>query len=160
MIHSPAIWIMMLALLGVTGMDRSMSWADQPVARQDREEIRDLTFDDISFEMETGAEFEREMLTEKIVDLDKKWIRLRGFIRPSFRQTGLRKFVFVRDNKECCFGPGAALYDCVLVELAEGEETEFTVRPVTIEGIFQLKEFRGPDKKIWAIYRMKEGRVQ
>jgi hypothetical protein len=100
------------------------------------------------------------MLTDEIREYDGQLIRLRGYIRPSFRQSGLKKFVFVRDNKECCFGPGAAIFDCVLVELAKDKATEYTVRPVTIEGRFYLKEYTGPDKKIWAIYRMKGGIVK
>lgn len=122
--------------------------------------VSDLTFDDLSFDMKKSAAFDRKMLTDEIRDFDGQTIRLRGYIRPSFRQSGIKKFVFVRDNKECCFGPGAAIYDCVLVELAKGDETEYTVRPVTIEGRFYLKEFKGPDKKTWAIYRMKGGVVK
>lgn len=120
----------------------------------------ELTFDDLAFEMEKTDKFKRSMLTEKINGYDGGTVRLRGFIRPSFSQSGLTKFVFVRDNKECCFGPGAALYDCVLVRLAKGKKTEFTVRPVTIEGKFYLKEYKGPDGKVWSIYRMKDAFVR
>ncbi len=122
--------------------------------------VYELTFDDLAFKMEKGSTFNREMLTPKINEYDGSTIKLRGFIRPSFTQSGLTKFVFVRDNQECCFGPGAALYDCVLVKLADGNKTDFTVRPVTIEGEFYLKEYQGPDGKIWSIYRLKEGVVK
>ncbi len=126
----------------------------------DRQKIYELTFDDLAFEMEKTEKFKRTMLTPKINSYDGSTIRLRGFIRPSFSQSGLTKFVFVRDNKECCFGPGAALYDCVLVRLAKGNKTDFTVRPVTIEGTFYLKEYQGPDGKVWSIYRMKDAAVR
>lgn len=119
----------------------------------------ELTFDDLSFEMQPDEKFDRSMLTDQINSYHDQTIRLRGFIRPSFRQDGITKFVFVRDNKECCFGPGAALYDCVLVKLAKGKETEFTVRPIVVEGNFYLKEYRGPDGKVWSIYRIKNGRI-
>ena len=125
----------------------------------DPSKVNDLTFDDIKFDMEKGGDFQRSMLTDRIVQLDGVNVRLRGYIRPSFRQKGLTKFVFVRDNKECCFGPGAAIFDCVLVELIKGTKTDYTVRPVTVEGQFYLKEFKGPDGKIWAVYRMKDGEV-
>ncbi len=123
-------------------------------------EISDITFDDIKFEIEKGQAFERTMLTDGINAIDGKRVNLRGFIRPSTRQKGLTKFVFVRDNKECCFGPGAALYDCVLVQLTDGQKSDYTVRPVTIEGDFYLKEYKGPDGKIWAIYRMSNSVVK
>lgn len=120
----------------------------------------ELTFDNLKFDMEKGGDFDRSMLTPKINSYNNSIVRLRGYIRPSFSQSGLTKFIFVRDNKECCFGPGAAIYDCVLVRLAKGLETDFTVRPVTIEGKFSLKEYKGPDGKVWSIYRMSDTKVK
>ena len=116
----------------------------------------ELTFDNIKFDMEKGSKFERQLLTPEIENLHGKTVRLRGFIKPGARQKGLKKFVFVRDDKECCFGPGAAIFDCILVQMDKEQPTDFTVRPVTIEGKFYLKEYKGPDGKIWAIYRMKD----
>ena len=120
----------------------------------------DLTFDDLKFEMKKGSRFERTLLTPKINSYHNSTVRLRGYIRPSFSQTGLTKFIFVRDNKECCFGPGAAIYDCVLVRLNQGSKTDYTVRPVTIEGKFSLKEYKGPDGNVWSIYRMSDAEVK
>ena len=119
-----------------------------------------ITFDDIKFEMEKGERFNRKMITESINDLVGKRIQLKGFIKPSIRQKDLDKFVFVRDDKECCFGPGAALFDCVLVTMAKGNESDFTVRPITVEGEFYLREFEGPNGRIWAVYRMKDCKVK
>lgn len=130
------------------------------VVAQDKGDLNDLSFDDLTFEMEEDEKFERSMLTEKIVGYHKTTVRLRGFIRPTMRQDNISKFIFVRDNKECCFGPGAALYDCVLVQLEEGLTTEFTVRPVTIRGEFYLREYEGPDGKVWAIYRLRNAIVE
>ena len=122
--------------------------------------VIDVNFDDIKFEMEVGSKFKQEMLTDKIRSYDGKNLRIRGFIRPSFTQSGLKKFVFVRDNQECCFGPGAALYDCIMVQLAEGVETEYSLRPITVKGTFFFKQYKGPDGEIWAIYRMKDAVVE
>jgi hypothetical protein len=119
-----------------------------------------ITFDDIKFDMEKGQKFTRDLLTNAINELAGRRLQLKGFIRPSNRQKGLSKFIFVRDDKECCFGPTAAIYDCVLVSLADGESCDFTVRPITVEGDFFLKEFDGPDGRVWAVYRMKNGVVK
>ena len=62
--------------------------------------------------------------------------------------------MLVRDNMECCFGPGAALHDCIVVEMEKGATTDFTVRPVTVEGKFSIKQLDGPDGKTLAIYRL------
>ena len=121
--------------------------------------VNDITFDDLVFEMKKGTKFKRSMLTKKIESLNKKKIRLRGFIRPSYKSKGLTKFIFVRDNKECCFGPGAALYDCVIVILDTGKKADYTVRPVTVEGEFYFKELK-IENQTMAIYRLKNAVVK
>lgn len=115
--------------------------------------VQDLTFDDIAFDIEKGEPFARSMLPKKIEELGNQRIRIRGYILPGFESRGIKQFVLVRDNMECCFGPGAALYDCILVEM-KGAGIDFTVRPITVEGVFEVKEFLGPDGKHLAIYRM------
>jgi len=117
-------------------------------------DTRDLSFDDIAFEMEQGAAFSRELLPERVTDLAGRHIRIRGYILPSFQQSGLTQFVLVRDNMECCFGPGAALYDCIVVSMQPGRSTDFSVRPVAVTGVFRLKELIGPDGKHLAIYAL------
>jgi hypothetical protein len=55
---------------------------------------------------------------------------------------------------QCCFGPGAALFDCIVVEM-EGESTaEFSVRPVAVEGVFRVQELKDLDGRQLAIYHL------
>ena len=115
---------------------------------------KDLTFDGVKFPMKKGEKFKRSMLTKKIEDLDGQRVRIRGYILPSFQQKGIKQFILVRDNMECCFGPGAALYDCIVVEMAKGKSTSFTVRPVAVEGTFAIRPFKGPDGKHLAVYHL------
>ena len=119
----------------------------------------DITFDNIKFDIPEGEPYSPRMLTEQVRSLDGEEVKLRGYIRPSFKQRDLKNFVFVRDDKECCFGPGAALFDCVVVKLAKDEKTDYTVRPVAVTGKFVLKEYTGPDGNVWAIYRMRDAAV-
>lgn len=114
----------------------------------------DKTFDDLRFEMVVGDEFKREMLTDGIEAMKGQRIRIRGFILPTAQARGLKAFVLVRDNQQCCFGPGAALYDCILVEMQPGKTAEFNILPVTVDGTFDIREFRGPDGKHLAIYHL------
>ncbi|MDP7267591.1 MAG: DUF3299 domain-containing protein [Pirellulales bacterium] len=120
----------------------------------DKSSTRNISFDDIAFKMEKDDSFKRSMLTEKIVTLADKSVRIRGFILPSFKQDGLTEFVLVRDNMECCFGPGAALYDCIMVRMQFGESTSFSVRPVAVEGRFSIEEWRDFDGVVRAIYHI------
>lgn len=114
----------------------------------------DKTFDDIRFEMRLDEPFRREMLSEEIKALAGQRIRIRGYILPTAQQRGIKQFVLVRDNQECCFGPGAALYDCILVEMRPGQTAEFSIRPVAVEGTFGIQEIRGPDGRHLAIYHL------
>ena len=118
--------------------------------------IKDYTFDDIKFEIEKDGKFVRSMLTPKIEELAGRQVRIRGYILPAstFQQSGIRNFVLVRDNQECCFGPGAALYDCIVVEMVAPATAEFTIRPVTVEGAFGIRELLDLDGVVRAIYRL------
>ena len=115
---------------------------------------REITFDDIKLEMEKGAPFSRDLLPERVTALDGTRIRVRGYILPSFQQSGLTQFVLVRDNMECCFGPGAALHDCIVVRMLPGRAADFSIRPVAVAGTFRLDELKGPDGKHLAIYAL------
>ena len=69
---------------------------------------KNITFDDIKLELEKDEKYIPEKhLNEKVDKLQGQKIRIRGWIHPSvFTQTGITQFVLVRDNQECCFGPG------------------------------------------------------
>ena len=130
--------------------------AQQP----DKNRLKDISFDTIKFEIEKDAPFKRDMLTKEIVALEGQLVRIRGYMLPSFQQSGIKKYVLVRDYMECCFGPGAALYDCVIIEMKGAASAEFTVRPIAVEGVFKVSEFKGPDGKHLAIYHIGGRRAQ
>lgn len=115
---------------------------------------REITFDDIKLEMQKGDPFTRDLLPTRVTALERQPVRIRGYILPSFQQTGLTQFVLVRDNQECCFGPGAALHDCVVVRMRPGRTANFSIRPVAVAGTFRVDELRGPDGKHLAIYAL------
>ena len=119
--------------------------------------LNEITFDDLKFDIEKDGDFERDMLTDSIEGLDDKRVRLRGWILPLsvFQQKGIRSFILVRDNMECCFGPGALIFDCVKVEMVKGKSTNFTTQIITVEGEFSVKEYKYPDGEHYAIYRIK-----
>jgi hypothetical protein len=121
---------------------------------------RDISFDDIKLDMKKGDPFSRDLLPTRVTALETTPIRIRGYILPSFQQTGLTQFVLVRDNMECCFGPGALLHDCVVVRMKPGKTASFSIRPVAVTGTFRVEELRGPDGKHLAIYALDGEDVQ
>ena len=116
--------------------------------------LRDISFDDIKLDMQKGDPFTRDLLPTRVTALENSRVRIRGYILPSFQQTGLTQFVLVRDNMECCFGPGALLHDCVVVRMVPGKTAIFSVRPVAVTGTFRVQELRGPDGRHLAIYAL------
>jgi hypothetical protein len=115
---------------------------------------REISFDDIKLDMQKGDPFTRDLLPPRVTALERARVRIRGYILPSFQQSGLTQFVLVRDNQECCFGPGAALHDCVVVRMRPGTSAEFSIRPVAVAGTFRVEELRGPDGRHLAIYAL------
>jgi len=115
---------------------------------------RDISFDDIKLDLKKGDPFSRDLLPARVTALETTRIRIRGYILPSFQQTGLTQFVLVRDNMECCFGPGALLHDCVVVRMIPGKTAAFSIRPVAVTGTFHVQELRGPDGRHLAIYTL------
>jgi hypothetical protein len=119
------------------------------------EGVKSVTFDDIKLDLKKGDPYDASLLTPPIKKLDGKSIRIRGYILPGFQQSGIKNFVLVRDNMECCFGPGALLHDCILVEMTPPGSTNFTVRPVSVEGIFSIREVKDPvNGRYLAIYHL------
>ena len=116
--------------------------------------VKEVTFDNIKLEMEKDEPYDSSKLTEEVKKLDGQNIRIRGYILPSFQQSGIKQFILVRDNMECCFGPGAMLHDCVVVEMIPPATADFTVRPVSVEGNFTIRELKGPDGNYLAIYHL------
>ena len=118
--------------------------------------LLDLTFDDFEFQIDKDADFDRSMLSDKVEEFDGKEILIRGFILDSsvFQLKNIKQFVLVRDNQQCCFGPGAYLYHNMQVEMVEGETANFSIRPVTVQGTFRIKPWIGPDGKCYSVYHV------
>ena len=161
-------WALAIALAGCGPADRAppppaapeagAAAASRPAPQPGKP--RDITFDDIKLEIQKGDPFRRDLLTARVRELERQRVRIRGYILPSFQQTGLTQFVLVRDNQECCFGPGAALHDCVVVRMQPGTTADFSIRPVAVAGTFRVEELRGPDGKHLAIYALDGELVQ
>lgn len=136
---------------GKNGTDTSDKTATTPAgnvspleAKRGANGVYDLTFDDIKFDFEKDGEFKRQMIGPVIESLHGERIRIRGFIYPTTKQHP-DNFILVRDNMECCFGPGAAPYDCISVRMPKDNPATYTTRPIAVEGTFSIEivEYEG-----------------
>ena len=94
------------------------------------------------------------MITPAIERLSNNKVRIRGYILPPFQQTGLTRFVLVRDNMACCFGPGAAIYDSMIVDMQPGKTIDYKLQPIVVEGTFNVHEVRSPSGRYMSIYHL------
>lgn len=93
------------------------------------------------------------MLTYDVEQLEGKTVRIEGFIFGGalFTTKGIKKFPLLRE-KECPFGEGGQAYHAIDVELQGKSTIDFTTEPVTVEGVFHIRPFQGPDGNTWAVY--------
>jgi len=81
-----------------------------------------------------------DLFPEWLKNLDGKKVRIRGFMGPTFESTGLSQFVIARDLGICCFGPGARIYNLVMVEMRPGKTTDYiSQRPIDVVGTFHIR---------------------
>jgi hypothetical protein len=126
--------------------EASRDAATKPPPRVIPKRRGEISFDDLKFEMEKGGTFTRDLIPEVVKKLDGTNITIRGYMHPMVTQsTGIKDFILVRDNLECCFGPGAALFDCIDVKMVVPATTRFSVFPIAVKGRFTVKEKYYPD---------------
>jgi hypothetical protein len=91
--------------------------------------------------------------------LEGQRIRIRGFMFPAFMETGLRGFILVRDNQECCFGPGAKIYDHIEVAMRKGVTTDYIPgRPFDVVGRFHIRP-EADDEELYQLYQLEDAIV-
>lgn len=91
--------------------------------------------------------------------LDGRRIRIRGFMYPTFQQTGVHAFGLARDNQICCFGRDPKIYDVFDVVLHEGATTNYIPnRPFDVVGVFHIRP-EVDSGKLYHLYEMDDATV-
>lgn len=103
-----------------------------------------VSYDDINLlkvlNMEPVTADAPKLMPDWLKDLNGKRIRIRGFMSPSFKPSGLEAFLMGRDNQVCCFPGNAKIYDLFPVKMRKGVTTEFILnRPFDVVGVFEIK---------------------
>ena len=120
--------------------------------------LKDISFDDLKFDIKPAAKFEESMLTDKIKALDGQPIRIRGVMMPSFQQKGIKQFILLM-NAECKFGSTKDPVWCnVRVIMDENESASFGLRPITVEGKLKLDVMEGENYDL-SVYLMEKAKV-
>lgn len=122
-------------------------------------EAEKVTFEDLNLGMQADVVYRPFMLTDRVKDLEDKKISLSGYMHPPETQTGIKKFILLK-NTQCKFGPGGQADHLTDVHLKDGESTKFTPSPIKIEGTLKIEPFQGPDGNTWAIYRVEGAQIR
>ena len=74
---------------------------------------------------------------------------------PGRQQTGIRRFILVRDNLICDYcNPEPKPTDLVYIELVDGLEANYTARRISVGGKFSLKLNDAEEKYGGAFYHI------
>lgn len=122
-----------------------------------------VTYDDIDLlkvlNMDPVTPDAKKLMPMWLLNLEGRKIRIRGFMSPAFKQTGLKSFLMGRDNKACCFPGRAKVYDLFQVKLRDGVTTNYIQgRPFDVVGTFYIKPWV-EDGKVLDIYLIKDAVV-
>lgn len=91
--------------------------------------------------------------------LDGEKVRIRGFMYPPFRETGIDFFVLARDNQICCFGRNPKVYDLINVEMRDGVTTNYILnRPFDVVGTFHIRP-ETDGEEIFGLYELTDAVV-
>lgn len=81
----------------------------------------------------------------EIKALDGQKVFIKGYMYPTKEIRGLRTFLLVKDNAQCCFGGNPAMQDMILVNMAGGKTVDFHQGALTsVGGVFHCQQASGP----------------
>jgi hypothetical protein len=92
-------------------------------------------------------------------NLNNRRILIRGFMYPTFKETGLQAFILARDNQICCFGRDPKIYDLVRIMLRKGVTSDYIQgRPFDVEGTFRIQP-ESDDGELYRLYTVDDAVV-
>lgn len=140
--------------------ESTIATAARPASSADNtDEVVEVVFEDIELPIQEDIVFRPFMLTERTKSLDGRRVRINGYMLPDSKTRGITNFVLLK-NTECKFGPGGRADHLINVLMVEGVSTKFRDEPITVEGVFKIKPFQGPDGNTWSIYDLACERVE
>jgi hypothetical protein len=132
----------------------------EPAAVKPPSGPQDVPWEQLDLGMEPDSVYEPWMLTTRVKILEGQPIRITGFMSGAILQkNNIRTFPLMRE-KECPFGPGGQAHHVIEVELDASRRTEFTTEPITVEGVFSVKPWTGPNGKTWSLYRLDGAKIR
>jgi hypothetical protein len=92
-------------------------------------------------------------------DFDGQRVFIKGYVLAGNRTKGIRTFILVRDQGDCCFGGNPKLTDRILVQLKDGETFNYTDRLQKLAGRFQVKPGQAVDVAGDVVYQLDDAEI-
>lgn len=93
---------------------------------------------------------QRELHPDVAPLADQK-IFIKGYMYQTQRMTGLRSFVLLKDNGECCFGGDPKPYDMMRVQMTGGRSVESIEGIVSVGGWLRTNVDAGPGEPVYIL---------
>ncbi len=105
-------------------------------------------------------DFEPWMVSTSIKSLDGRQVRITGYMHPGVLQKDhIREFVLLK-HVGCQFGAEGQPQHVAMITLQGKLRTALTADLVTVEGTFHVEPYRGPDQRVWALYRLDGTKIE
>ena len=96
-------------------------------------------------------------LHEDVAPFIGQKIFLKGFMWTTQKDTGLERFILLKDNGECCFGGSPQPYDMMQVDMADEATADGHTGMISVAGILRANIAAGQDE---AVYLMEAHSVE
>jgi hypothetical protein len=100
------------------------------------------------------------IIPESAVKMHGRDVLLKGYMYPGKQQRGIRQFLLVRDQGDCCFGGNPKITDRVLVQMADKQTIEYTPRLRKIAGRFSIRPAGAVDVDGGVFYHLEDASVR
>lgn len=99
-------------------------------------------------------------IPEAALRMDGRDVLMKGYMYPGKQQRGIRQFLLVRDQGDCCFGGNPKITDRVLVQMADKGGIDFTARMRKIAGRFSVRPAGTSEVEGGVIYHLEDAVVR
>jgi hypothetical protein len=87
----------------------------------------------------------KDIFHPEVKALDGQKVFIKGYMYPTNQTTGIKSFLLVKDNAQCCFGGNPKINDMIMVTLKSGPGVEFHQGVLmSVAGTFHCQKATGP----------------
>lgn len=94
---------------------------------------------------------DRRVLPKEVAPLIGEKLFMKGFMWQTQQSDGLKEFVFLKDNGDCCFGGEPKPFDMMVVRLVEGTTKSYEGRMVSVAGTLNANVKAGEGEPVYTI---------